>query len=819
MIKKFLKIALALFLFGSGVITFWLVTLKIPDFKALDSRLVVESTKIYDRTGKVLLYSVQEGVRRKIIPFGDISKDVKNASVAIEDDQFYNHRGIQPGAILRAFFANLRSGSYSQGGSTITQQVVKNSLLTTDKTISRKLKEWVLAIKLEQVMSKDEILGWYLNEIPYGGNIYGIEEASRAFFDASAKDLALAQAAYLAAIPKAPTFYSPYGPNRDKLEIRKNLVLERMRALNFITEADYSKAKTEKVTFKLTADNSFRAPHFVMWVRSYLEEKYGAETIRNRGFKVITTLDWNLQQKAEAAVAKYAASNEKNFNAKNAGLVAIDPNTGQVLAMIGSRDYFDQENDGNFNITLAHRQPGSSFKPFVYATAFAKGYTTETTVFDLPTQFDTNCETNPAKCYTPVNYDDKFRGPISLRSALAQSINIPAIKVLYLAGITDSIKTAKNLGIESLGDANRYGLTLVLGGGEVSPLDLTGAYGGFAAEGVHHATQKILRVEDASGAILESFEDNSQRAINENVARTISSILSDDEARSPTFARGSALHFPGYDVAAKTGTTNDYRDAWVVGYTPNLVAGAWAGNNDNSPMEKRVAGLIITPLWHEFMASAIANRPLERFTPPEPPPTNLLPVFRGYWDGGISYYLDKISGLRATDNTPPDLRVEKVVRQVHSILYWLNRQSDPQFKLWEKPIRDWAAQQGIYDETEQVIPTQFDNVHVPEFAPRASLSGVTEGQSFQPNDKINVSLADSGSRFPLAQADYFLNGEFLGSVKQTPFAISFKLSDSEITSASNELKVVIYDSVRNQTALTLHLTNLTTTNTDTSSGQ
>ena len=808
MLKKFLKLVVALALLGAGIVIFWLFTLKLPDFKALDARLVAESTKIYDRTGKVLLYSVQERVRRQVIPLGDISRDVKNASVAIEDDQFYNHYGIQPGAILRAVFTNLRSGSYRQGGSTITQQVVKNSLLTNDKTISRKLKEWVLAVKLEQTMSKDEILGWYLNEIPYGGNVYGIEEAAQAFFDTSAKDLTLAEAAYLAAIPKAPTFYSPYGLNRAKLEERKNLVLERMRALNFITESEYAQAKAEGVTFKLTADNSLRAPHFVMWVRSYLEEQYGVETIRNRGFRIITTLDWGLQQKAEAAIAHYAESNEKNFNAKNAGLVAIDPTTGQVLAMVGSRDYFDQKNDGNFNVTLAHRQPGSSFKPFVYATAFAKGYTPETMLFDLPTQFDTNCANDPTKCYMPVNYDGKYRGPISLRSALAQSINLPAVKVLYLAGIADSIKTAKSMGIESLEDPNRYGLTLVLGGGEVSPLDLTGAYGTFATEGIRHATQKILRIEDANGAVLESFADRPQKVLDKNVARTISNILSDDAARSPTFGRGSPLHFPNYDVAVKTGTTNNYRDAWIIGYTPNLVAGAWVGNNDNTPMEKKVAGLIIAPLWHEFMAAAIANRPVERFPPPAPSPSNSLPVFRGRWDGGVSYYLDKISGFRATDNTPPDLRVEKVIRQVHSILYWLNRQADPQFALWDKPVREWAITQGYFDETEAVIPTLTDNVHLPELAPRVVLSGVTDGQSYQPNDKITVSLSDSGSRFPLVQADYFLNNEFLGSVKQAPFAVSFKLGDSETAVIDNELRVTVYDSVRNQTSLTARLVNL-----------
>ncbi len=804
--RKLFELILSLFLFGAGVLMFWLFTLKIPDFKTLDTRLVTESTKIYDRTGKVLLYNIQENVRRKVIPFGDISKDVKNASVAIEDDEFYEHRGVKPGAVLRAFFVNLQTGSYSQGGSTITQQVVKNSLLTNDKTIARKLKEWVLAIKLEQVMSKDEILGWYLNEIPYGGSVYGVEEASQVFFGISAKDLSLAQAAYLAAIPKAPTFYSPRGPNRDKLEVRKDLVLERMRALNFITEVDYVKAKAEKVVFnQATVDGGIKAPHFVMWVKSYLEERYGAETLRNRGFKVITTLDWNLQQKAEAVVTKYGATNEKNFNAKNAGLVAIDPKTGQILAMVGSRDYFNKENDGNFNVTLAHRQPGSSFKPFIYATAFNEGYTPETMIYDVPTQFDTNCATNPAKCYTPENYDGRYRGPISLRNALAQSINVPAVKMLYLAGITDSIRTAKSMGINSLGKANDYGLTLVLGGGEVSPLDMTSAYGVFATEGVRHPAEKILRVEDASGAVLESFTDKSQRVLPENTARLISSILSDNVARTPTYGANSSLNFPNYDVAVKTGTTNDYKDAWVVGYTPNFVAGAWAGNNDNTPMAKKVAGSIIVPLWHEFFASAIINREVEHFTPPEPTKADLLPVFRGHADGGITYYLDKISGLQATDYTPPDLRVEKVVRQIHSILYWLNRPNDPQFQFWEESVLAWARNNGITDETEAIIPSGSDNIHLPEFAPKISFVENFEGKKYGSNEQIAASLRDQGSRFPLTQADYFLNGEFLGSIKQAPFLITFKLTDFETTKPINELKVVVYDSVRNQTSLTANL--------------
>lgn len=813
MVKKLILLILTVGLLAAGGLILWLVNLKLPDFQSLDDRLVTESTKIYDRTGKILLYNASDDIRRRLIPAAEISKDLKNATVAIEDDQFYEHRGIKIGAMFRALFVNLGAGTIKQGGSTITQQLIKNSLLTQDRKITRKIKEIFLALKLERVMSKEEILGWYLNEAPYGGYLYGAEEASQSFFNHSANEATLAEAAYLAAMPKAPTYYSPYGKHRPELETRKNLVLERMLQLGFINQSEYAAAKNTTVVFQPSTATNLKAPHFVMWVLAYLDNKYGRETIRRQGLKVTTTLDWDLQQAAEAAVTAYAAANEKNFNAKNAGVVALDPKTGQVLAMVGSRDYFDSTNDGNFNVTLAHRQPGSAFKPFVYATAFNQGYTPETMIFDLPTQFDTNCESDPSRCYTPVNYDDRYRGPLSLRQALAQSINIPAIKVLYLAGLNQAIETAQRMGIKSLNDPNRYGLTLVLGGGEVSLLELTNAYGGFANDGIINSPERILKIENNQNQVLEQFAARGQRALPAQSARLISDILSDDEARAPTFVPHSLLYFADRAVAVKTGTTNDYRDAWIIGYTPNLAIGAWVGNNDNTPMEKKIAGLIVTPLWRQVFDRALKKLPAEEFLKPEPTSTELPPVYRGFWQGGRSYFIDKISGKLATNYTPVDLQQEKVVRQVHSILYWLNRQNDPQFPLWETPVRAWAAQGGLVDETEQIIPTATDDIHRPELAPQVSFLSPTPETTYQSTDQITVNLqiitppVNNRPGFPPARVDFFLNNTLLGARDRPPFTYTFTPQEfDELIKETNELRVVVYDSVQNQTAVKTEFT-------------
>ncbi len=800
-----------------GLSIIWAATINIPDFDSFfKEQSISESTKIYDRTGEVLLYDVHGEVRRTIVSLNEISDYAKKASIAIEDANFYQHHGVEPLATLRAVLINIITGELQQGGSTITQQVIKNTLLTKDKTISRKIKEWVLAIKLERAMKKDDILALYLNETPYGGSIYGIQEAAQTFFNKKASDLTLAEAAYLAALPQAPTYYSPYGSHKDKLDDRKNLVLKRMRELGFITANQEASAKAEKVEFKPLDESGIKAPHFVFYVLQYLENKYGREAVETQGFKVITSLDWKLQEKAQEIVKTYAESNAKNYNAKNAGMVAIDPKTGQILVMVGSKDYFDTDHEGNFNITLAKRQPGSAFKPFVYATAFQKGYTPDTVLFDVPTQFSTNC---PPDCYTPENYDGKYLGPISLRNALAQSRNVPAVKILYLAGLNDVLSNAKRFGITTLTDKNRYGLTLVLGGGEVTPLELTGAYSVFANDGVKNDIGSILKIEDSKGQTLEEWKANPQPVIDSNIARLVTSVLSDNNARAPAFGLNSPLYFPGRDVADKTGTTNDYRDAWVMGYTPSITVGAWAGNNDNSPMDKQIAGFIIVPMWNAFMKEYLKDAPIESFPQPTPVDPNLKPVLRGFWRGNQNYFIDTISKKLATDYTPNETKEEHVVTQVHSILYWINKNnptgpvpinpsSDPQFKLWEGPVLQWAANNNIKNETTDIIPKETDNIHLPGLAPEFKIINPTDGQTLDLTKPITASFSLTKAVNPITKADFYLNNTLIKSLNNLPSSINLDLPVDSINPGENDFRVVISDTIKNNSDQTVKLFNI-----------
>ena len=761
-------ICIGLFFFTGGMFAAWAMVVSIPSIDNFENRKVSESTKIYDRTGNIVLYDVHGNVRRTAVPLAEISPFIQKAAIAIEDDQFYQHNGFRPRAFLRAVLVNLglREGYAGQGGSTITQQVVKNTLLTTDKTLWRKLEEIILALRLERVYSKDQILETYLNEIGYGGTVYGAEEASQYFFNVSAKDVDLAQAAYLAALPQAPTRLSPFGNHRDELDARQKLVLAKMLENGFISKEEHDQAAAEKVQFKATQLSGIKAPHFVFYVREYLEEKYGPDEVENGGLRVITTLDYDLEQKAEQVVHDYALKNEKNFNASNAGLVAIDPKTGQVLAMVGSRDYFDDTIDGQVNVTLAHRQPGSSFKPIVYATAFGEGYTPETVVFDLKTQFSTACDPNDVlndepPCYSPENYDGNFRGPMTLRNALAQSQNIPAIKVLYLAGINDALKTARALGITTLADADRYGLTLVLGGGEVTLLDLTGAYSVFANDGVRNPPTGILRVEDKRGHILESFEEKSEQLIDSQVARQISDVLSDNVARTPEFGANSPLYFPGYNVADKTGTTNDFRDTWIVGYTPGIAIGTWAGNNDNSPMVKKIAAFIVAPMWHEVMAYALEKYPSEDFVPPSPDAENLPPVLMGNWNSNPS-------------------------QGIHDILYWidkgnprggppLNPFADVQTAHWEFPVQLWVSQGGALALGASTSPAfPVGGPAVPAANPLSFVSP-QNGQYFPWGMPVTAQVSYPSS-LSVSSVSYFVDGGLVGVASQPPFAVRFNPS-------------------------------------------
>jgi penicillin-binding protein 1C len=692
-----------------GVTLIWVSTLEIPDLSAFEQRRILQSTKIYDRTGEVLLYDLHQDVRRTIVPFENISYHIKNATIAIEDDQFYNHFGVSPRGIIRAALNNLSQGDLlgGQGGSTITQQVIKNSILESEKRLTRKVKEAILALKIERILSKDEILSYYLNESPYGGTIYGVEEASRAFFGKSANDVTLGEAAYLAALPQAPTYLSPYGNNRAVLDVRQRRVLDRMLELEFISQEEHQAAIESETQFLPQMLSGIRAPHFVMYVREILVEKFGEEALAEKGYRIITTLDYELQAEAERIVAERAPGMEERFNAGNVGLVAVNPQDGDVLVMVGSKDYFSEEIDGNFNVTLAKRQPGSSIKPYVYASAFEKGYRPETIVYDLPTQFSTACEpwdtSNSMPCYAPNNYNNQFVGPISLRNALAQSLNIPAVKVLYLTGIRDAIKLAGDMGVTTLNDPDRLGLTLVLGGGEVTLLEHTGGYGVFANEGVKAERRSILRIEDVNGNVIEETPVQTNRVMSRDTALLISDVLSDNNARAPLWGFNSQVNFTTRDVAAKSGSTNNSRDAWIMGYTPNLAVGVWVGNNDNATMNG-LSGLIATPVWREFFDLALETVLPQTF--PEPPGVDysIKPILRGETiDPNL--FLERI---QSGDST---LDAASLIGGIHSILHYVDRanplgpypsnpERDGQYINWEYSVQKWreATYGGILEQ-------------------------------------------------------------------------------------------------------------------------
>lgn len=745
-------IGISLGLVVAGVVVLWFTTLKIPDLDSFDERVLGQSTKIFDKTGKVLLYDFGQNMRRTVVPLEDISPFAKNATIAIEDAEFYNHHGIKITSIIRAALVNFTTGEYTQGGSTITQQVIKNSLLTKEKTIARKIKEIFLAIKLERILTKDEILHLYLNETPYGGTVYGIEEASMVFFGKKAKDLTLAESAYLAALPQAPTYYSPFGKHKDELEKRKNLVLEKMLENDFINQNEYRLSLEEKVTFVSSAEGGIKAPHFVMFVRQHLEEQFGEQILAEGGLRVTTTLDYELQKKAEEIVKQYALENAKKYNAKNASLVALDAKTGQIIVMVGSRDYFDKEIEGNYNIATAKRQPGSSFKPFIYVKAFEKGYLPETVLFDLKTQFSTNCEptdlTEKEGCYSPQNYDDKFRGPISLRNALAQSINVPAVKLFYLVGMKDTLELVKKLGISTIKDPSQYGLSLVLGGGEVTLVDMVTAYGVLSQNGEKYKTTPILKIENNKGKVIEEWKEESETVLPKQPVLLLTDVLTDNEARSPSFGVNSPLYFKDRDVAAKTGTTNDYRDTWIVGYTPQIAVGAWAGNNDNSSIDKKVAGYVVAPMWRAFMDEALKTLPDEKFEKPEPiEKDSLPPILQGVWKG---------------DATGP-----------HSILHWIDKENptktgnpnpwkDPQYTYWEYPIRLWATGQNLQniDITINTPAKTFTLSSPTPFGSFSALEGIVGSVKFNP-EYINIK-----------KVNYFLNGLPVGTSASFPFSIT-----------------------------------------------
>lgn len=568
------------------------------------------STIIYDRNGKVL-YDIFADQNRVPIEINDIPKTLEQATVAVEDKDFYKHQGYSYKGMIRAFFQILFFRNL-QGGSTLTQQLVKNVLLTQERTLPRKIKEFILAVQIERKYTKEQILQMYLNEAPYGGTIWGVEVAAENYFGKKARDLTLSEAAFLAGLPQNPSNYSPYVSESKAYIDRSKHVLRRMREDGYITKAQEEAANGEIANMKFSSENaSFKAPHFVMYVKKKLEEQFGTEMVEKGGLRVTTTLDLNIQDEAEKIV-KEEVDKLTALKVSNGAAVAIDPRSGEILMMVGSKDYNDEQNGGKFNVvTQGLRQPGSAIKPITYATAFEKNYTPATLIMDVATEFPGVSADKP---YKPENYDGKFHGPIQLRFALGNSINIPAVKLLAMVGVKDMLTTASNMGLTTLKptteNINRFGLSITLGGGEVYLLDLTSAFGVFGSSGIKYDPVAILKVEDNSHHVLYEYKKTSgSKVLSPEVSFLISHILSDNNARKDVFGPNSWLNIPGKTVAVKTGTTDDKRDNWTVGYTKEIAVGVWVGNNDNSAMDKKLASGITgaAPIWNRIMKIALKS--------------------------------------------------------------------------------------------------------------------------------------------------------------------------------------------------------------------
>ncbi len=616
--KKQFSIILAtsLVIFFSFNLIYQQIFKNLPSPLDLTKKEQIVSTKILDRNGKVL-YRIYEDENRSIIPLSDIPKSLIFATIAIEDKNFYHHHGFSITGITRAFISNLKNEKL-QGGSTITQQLVKNRLLTPKRTLSRKIKELLLSVLIEGVYTKDEILEMYLNQVAYGGSTYGVEEASHRYFNKNAKDLTLAESAMLAGLPAAPSAYTPFGANPELAFKRQKEVLNRMVENKYISQEIANKAMTEKLAFN-SSKIDIKAPHFVMYIKNILAQEYGEELLNKGGLEVTTTLDLDLQQQAEKIVSDEVTS-LKRLRVSNGASMVTNPQTGEVLAMVGSTNYFDFDNDGQVNVTLRERQPGSSIKPINYTLALINGRTTNSYINDSPITYHFRSGPN----YSPKNYDGKYHGNVTLREALACSYNIPAVKLLAENGVSNMIDLAEQMGITTWQDRKRFGLSLTLGGGEVRMIDMTEVYGTLANQGIHTDINPILEVRDYKGTLyyhndcaLDHTNCPSKQIIDPEVSFLISNILADNQARTPAFGPMSTLNIPNQEVAVKTGTTNNLRDNWTFGYTSDRLVAVWVGNNDNTSMSYVASGITgASPIWNKIMRTQLSKDHPHTFTVP-----------------------------------------------------------------------------------------------------------------------------------------------------------------------------------------------------------
>lgn len=764
------------------------------------------STVILDRNEKPI-YDIFTDKNRIPVAFSDIPEAVKKATIAIEDKDFYKHQGFDPRGLLRAFF-NILTLHGLQGGSTLTQQLVKNVLLTSERTLPRKIKEFVLAVQIERKYTKDEILQMYLNEAPYGGTMWGIESAAEGYFGKHVKDLTPIESVILAGLPQRPSYYSPFTGSTTAYKIRAEEVLRRLREDGYISqkeEIDY-KNQLSEVKFA-TSGGQFMAPHFVLYVKKLLTEIFGEKQVEDGGLRVVTTLDSQLQKKAETIV-KEELEKIKNLNVGNGAALALNPQTGEVLAYVGSKEYdsADVQFQGKYDVvSQGFRQPGSALKPITYAVAFSKGYTPSSLLMDVETHFLGG--TNKPD-YIPKNYDNKFRGPVQIRFALGNSINIPAVKTTALVGIKDILKTSYDMGLSTLAptDSNveKFGLSITLGGGEVRLMDLVTAYGVLATGGIKNDLVSILKVTDASGkTIYEKKPQSGKRVLGEDVSFLISHILLDNESRKEVFGTNSYLVIGGRTVSAKTGTTDDKRDNWTVGYTPSVVVGVWVGNNDNSAMNPKLASGATgaAPIWNRITREATKDLGNEQFKVPENVISMTIDAFGGgfphegrptrseYFIKGteptaVSPIYQKIK-LSKSDHNKLANAVEIATGNYDEKEFIKFTENDPTSRddknRWQEGIDAWVAKQGD-----------------PLYHPPSDTSNTNENQVVvrikKPTDKTQIDsndfevLADAKALKDINKMELYVDGSLKTSVNSNILDETLNL-DTGI----HKIKVKAYD--------------------------